>query len=150
MTQRLRVGVVGAGVIAQVMHLHYLRELAGHFEVAALCDIAPENVEANAASHHIPRVFTEWREMIREPIDAVLILTSGNHAPIAVAAAQAGKHVLVEKPMCLSVDEGKQMRDAAARLLPDFRPGPLVVRGGVRQVVVLVGLPRAGNLLRQP
>ena len=33
MTQRLRVGVVGAGVIAQVMHLHYLRELAGHFEV---------------------------------------------------------------------------------------------------------------------
>jgi predicted dehydrogenase len=114
MTQRLRVGVVGAGVIAQVMHLHYLRELAGHFEVAALCDIAPENAEANAASHHIPRVFTEWREMIREPIDAVLILTSGNHAPIAVAAAQAGKHVLVEKPMCLSVDEGKQMRDAAA------------------------------------
>ena len=40
-TQRLKVGVVGAGIIAQVMHLHYLRELADHFEVVALCDIAP-------------------------------------------------------------------------------------------------------------
>ena len=114
MTQRLRVGVVGAGVIAQVMHLHYLRELAGHYEVAALCDIAPENAEASAASHRIAKVFTDWREMLREPIDAVLILTSGNHAPIAVEAARAGKHVLVEKPMCFSVAEGKEMRDAAA------------------------------------
>lgn len=114
MTQRLRVGVVGAGIIAQVMHLHYLRELAGHYEVAALCDIAPENAEANASSHRIPKVFTDWREMLLEPIDAVLILTSGSHATIAVEAARAGKHVLVEKPMCLSVVDGEQMRDAAA------------------------------------
>lgn len=113
MTQRLRVGVVGAGIIAQVMHLHYLRELGGHYEVAALCDIAPENAEANAASHRIPKVFTDWREMLREPIDAVVILTSGSHATIAIEAARAGKHVLVEKPMCLSVAEGKEMRDAA-------------------------------------
>ena len=88
MTQRLKVGVVGAGIIAQVMHLHYLRELADHFEVVALCDIAPENAEANAASYSIPKVFTDWREMLREPIDAVLILTSGSHAPIAVEAAR--------------------------------------------------------------
>lgn len=113
MTQRLRVGVVGAGLIAQVMHLHYLRELADHYEVAALCDIAPENAEANAASHGIPKVFTDWREMLREPIDVVVILTSGSHAAMAVEAAKAGKHVLVEKPMCLSVAEGEQMRDAA-------------------------------------
>ncbi len=113
MTQRLKVGVVGAGIIAQVMHLHYLRELADHFEVVALCDIARENAEVNAASYAIPMVFTDWREMLHEPIEAVLILTSGSHGPIAVEAARAGKHVLVEKPMCFSVAEGKQMRDAA-------------------------------------
>ena len=115
MTQRLKVGVVGAGIIAQVMHLHYLRELADHFEMVALCDIAAENAEVNAASYAIPTVFTDWRNMLSEaPIDVVLILTSGSHAPIAIEAAKAGKHVLVEKPMCLSVAEGKQMRDAVA------------------------------------
>ena len=114
MTRRLKVGVVGAGLIAQVMHLHYLRELADHFDVVALCDIAPQNAEANASSYGIAKVFTDWREMLREPIDVVLILTSGSHATIAVEAARAGKHVLVEKPMCLSVPEGEQMRDTAA------------------------------------
>ena len=52
--------------------------------------------------------------MLKEPNDAVFILTSGTHAPIAIAAAKAGKHVLVEKPMCFSVAEGKEM-DAAAK-----------------------------------
>jgi predicted dehydrogenase len=114
-TQRLKVGVVGAGIIAQVMHLHYLRELSEHFEIVALCDIAPENAEVNASSYAIPNVYTDWREMLRDAsVDVVLILTSGSHCPIAVAAAQAGKHVLVEKPMCFSVGEGKRMRDAAA------------------------------------
>src|SRR3954471_13238645 len=113
MTQRLKVGVVGAGIIAQVMHLHYMRELADCFDVIALCDIAPENAEANAAAYAIPNVFTDWREMLQEPIDMVLILTSGSHASIAIAAANAGKHVLVEKPMCFSVAEGIHMRDAA-------------------------------------
>ncbi|MBO3748807.1 Gfo/Idh/MocA family oxidoreductase [Streptosporangiaceae bacterium NEAU-GS5] len=111
--RRLRAGVVGAGVIAQVMHLHYLRELAGHFEIAALCDIAPENASANAATYGVPLVFTDWREMLRGDIDVVLILTSGSHARIAVEAARAGKHVLVEKPMSLSVAEGELMRAEA-------------------------------------
>jgi predicted dehydrogenase len=113
MVQRVKVGVVGAGVIAQVMHLNYLRELNDRFEIAALCDIAPDNAAANAASYGIPAVFTDWRDMLTADIDAVLILTSGSHAPIAVEAAKAGKHILVEKPMCFSVSEGKEMRAAA-------------------------------------
>jgi predicted dehydrogenase len=114
MVQRLKVGVIGAGIIAQVMHLNYLRELADHYEITALCDIALENAQANAASYGISKVFTDWQELLREPVDVVLVLTSGSHAPIAIEAARAGKHVLVEKPMCFSVEEGKQMRDAAA------------------------------------
>jgi predicted dehydrogenase len=112
-TKRLRVGVVGTGVIAQVMHLHYLDELAESYEVAAVCDIVAENARACAGRYGVPAAFTDWREMLREPLDAVLVLTSGSHAPIAVAAAQAGRHVLVEKPMCFSVAEGQAMRDAA-------------------------------------
>jgi predicted dehydrogenase len=48
-------------------------------------------------------------------VDVVLVLTSGSHAPIAIAAAEAGKHVLVEKPMCFSVAEGQAMITAAER-----------------------------------
>ena len=112
-TRRLRVGVVGTGVIAQVMHLHYLEELTGSFEIAAVCDIVTENAQACAERYRVPAAFTDWRDMLREPLDAVLVLTSGSHAPIAVAAAQAGLHVLVEKPMCFSVAEGQAMRAAA-------------------------------------
>jgi predicted dehydrogenase len=112
-TERLRVGVVGTGVIAQVMHLHYLGELAESYEVAAVCDIVGENARACAERYDVPAAFTDWRELIRQPLDAVLVLTSGSHAPVAVAAARAGMHVLVEKPMCFSVTEGLAMVEAA-------------------------------------
>ena len=114
MADRLKVGVVGAGVIAQVMHLNYLRELSDRFETVALCDISTENVANNADRYDIPKRYTDWREMLKDAdIDAVFILTSGSHAPIAIAAANGGKHVLVEKPMCFSVAEGLDMKSAA-------------------------------------
>ena len=113
--RRLRVGLVGTGLIAQVMHLHYLAELADRFEVAAVADIAPGSAQACAERYGIPAAFTDWQELLRHPLDAVLILTSGSHAPIAVAAAQAGLHVFTEKPMCFSVAEGREMVAAAER-----------------------------------
>ena len=111
--RRLRVGLVGAGVIAQVMHLHYLAELSGLFEVRAVCDIAADNARACAQRYGIPVACTDWQDLIAEPVDAVLVATSGSHAPIAIAAAQAGRHVLVEKPMCFSTGEGRAMVAAA-------------------------------------
>jgi predicted dehydrogenase len=111
--ETLRVGVVGAGVIAQVMHLHYLAELPDQFEVAAVCDIVPDNARACADRYGIPAACSDWRELIAAPLDAVFVLTSGSHAPIAIAAAGAGRHVFVEKPMCFSVAEGQAMVAAA-------------------------------------
>ena len=64
MTDRLKVGVVGAGVIAQVMHLNYLRELSDRFEIVALCDISDENAANNAHRYNISKTFTDWREML--------------------------------------------------------------------------------------
>ncbi|CAN5715848.1 Gfo/Idh/MocA family oxidoreductase [soil metagenome] len=112
-TQRLRVGVVGAGLIAQVAHLPYLRELSDRFETVALCDIVEETASAVAARHGVPQTFTDWRELLDQPLDAVIVLTSSSHAPIAIEAARRGLHVLVEKPMCLSVAEGRRMVEAA-------------------------------------
>jgi len=111
--RRLRVGLVGTGLIAQVMHLYYLAELAEEFEVAAVADIAPGSASACAERYGIPAAFTDWQDLLRHPLDAVLILTSGSHAPIAVAAARAGLHVFTEKPMCFSVAEGREMVAAA-------------------------------------
>ncbi|MGH3733725.1 MAG: Gfo/Idh/MocA family protein [Acidimicrobiales bacterium] len=113
MKRKLRVGVIGAGVIGQVMHLHFLRELNDRYETVALCDLSKETATSCAREYAIGAVFTDWREMLRESLDAVFILTSGSHAPIAIEAARAGKHVFVEKPMCFSVREGIEMMEAA-------------------------------------
>jgi predicted dehydrogenase len=113
MTKRLRVGVIGCGLIAQVMHLHYLRELSSRFEIAAVCDLSEELRQACAREYNVPAQFATWQELIAHPLDAVLVLTSGSHAPAALAAAHPGLHLLVEKPMCFSVAEGRQMIDAA-------------------------------------
>ncbi len=115
MTKRLSVGVIGCGLIAQVMHLHYLRELVEHFEIAALCDISNDVRTACAHDYGVSYTCADWHDLIATPLDAVLILTSGSHAPIAIAAAEAGRHVLVEKPMCFSVTEGRGMIAAAER-----------------------------------
>jgi predicted dehydrogenase len=115
MAGRLRVGVIGCGLIAQVMHLNYLRELSDRFEIAAVCDLS-EAVRASCANEYgVPEQYESWQELLGRPLDAVLVLTSGSHAPIAVAAAAAGLHVLVEKPMCFSVAEGQEMIAAAER-----------------------------------
>jgi predicted dehydrogenase len=111
--KRLKVGVIGGGLIAQVMHLHYLRELSDRFEIAAICDLSADTREAVAREYGVAQQFDSWQELIAQPFDAVLVLTSGSHAPAAIAAAEAGMHVLVEKPMCFSVAEGQAMVDAA-------------------------------------
>jgi predicted dehydrogenase len=112
-TAPLRVGVVGCGVIAQVMHLPHLKELGDRFEVKALCDVSEPVARACAAYYGVEDVYTSWPEMIEARLDVVMVLTSGSHAPIAIAAAEAGSHVFVEKPMCLGLEEGRQMLAAA-------------------------------------
>jgi predicted dehydrogenase len=56
-----------------------------------------------------------WEELVDMHLDVVLVLTSGSHAPVAIAAAEAGAHVFVEKPMCLAPAEGRAMIEAADR-----------------------------------
>ena len=109
MGDRLRVGVVGCGLIAQVKHLPILSELHERYEVVAICDLSPEVVDACRRRHHVPLGFTRWEELLAQPLDAVWVLTGGSHAPIVAAAARAGLHVFVEKPLCLSSAEGREL-----------------------------------------
>jgi predicted dehydrogenase len=95
------------------MHLNYLNELSDEFKLAAVCDISKDVAATCAERFGADTVHTRWQELLDEPLDAVLVLTSGDHAPVAIAAAQAGKHVFVEKPMALSSEQGARMLDAA-------------------------------------
>lgn len=113
MSNRIRVGVVGCGLIAQVMHLPYLMELSDRYEIAALCDLSESVAQACSERYGARRVHTRWQDLLCEHLDAVMILTSGDHAPIAVEAASAGLHVFTEKPMALSSCGGAQMLEAA-------------------------------------
>jgi predicted dehydrogenase len=109
----LRVGVVGAGLISQVMHLPHLHDLRDRFEVAVLCDLREDVAAACASRFGIPMTCTDWQHVFAERLDGLIVLVSGDHAPIAVEAARRGLHVLVEKPMCFSPDGGLQMEAAA-------------------------------------
>jgi predicted dehydrogenase len=111
MGDRLRVGVVGCGLVAQVKHLPLLEQLHEQYELTAVCDLSPEVVDACRRRHQVPRGFTRWQELLEQPLDAVWVLTGGSHAPIVAAAARAGLHVFVEKPLCLSSAEGRELLD---------------------------------------
>jgi predicted dehydrogenase len=109
---KVRVAVIGCGLVAQVMHLPHLRELGDRFDVTAVCDLAPGPLEFAGAMFPGARRHTAWEDALAGA-DAVLVLTAGSHAPIAIAAAEAGLHVFVEKPMCFAVEEGEAMIAAA-------------------------------------
>ena len=113
--RRIRVGVIGCGLVAQAMHLPHLRQLDERFELVGAADVSPRALEACRRRFGVERVTHSWQELLRTPLDAVLVLTAGSHAPIALAAAEAGLHAFVEKPMALSVAEGEEMVAAFER-----------------------------------
>jgi len=111
---RIRIGVVGCGLIGQMMHLPHLAELDDLYEIAAVCDVSPGTLAFVGDRYGVARRVTDWRELVREPLDAVLIATAGSHAPIALGALAAGKHVLTEKPMCYTLREADRLVEAVA------------------------------------
>ncbi|HLF36493.1 MAG TPA: Gfo/Idh/MocA family oxidoreductase [Anaerolineales bacterium] len=110
---RLRVGVIGCGTIAQIMHLPYLRQLNDLYEISALCDVSRQVLEAMGEHYGVERRYTDYHELLMLDLDAVLLLIPGSHAPAALAALRSGKHVLVEKPMCFTLAEADQLIEAA-------------------------------------
>ncbi|CBQ73539.1 conserved hypothetical protein [Sporisorium reilianum SRZ2] len=113
--QKLRVGVVGAGEVTQVVHLPTLTFLSDQYTVTAICDVSREAAEHVATKWNVPHVYTASAEMVRrDDIDLILIANSDEyHASCAIEAAQAGKHVFIEKPMALTRTDAQAIQRAA-------------------------------------
>jgi predicted dehydrogenase len=114
---RLKIGVLGCGAIAQVQHLPHLKELGDQFEIAALCDLSPKLLRLVGDEYGVPpdRRFTDYAAMLRSDVQAVIVCPSADHAAPSIAAAEAGKHVFVEKPMCTTRAQAEAMVAAADR-----------------------------------
>jgi len=114
--RRLRVGVLGAGQIAQAAHLGACRK-ARNAELHALCDAAEDLLAPVAAAHRPRATYTDYDAMLADPlVDAVIVAVADQfHVPMALKALEAGKHVLVEKPMGVDVAECEALAAAVAR-----------------------------------
>jgi len=95
------------------MHLPYLAELPERYDIASLCDLSPRLASLCGERYGVVRIHTRWQDLLEDELDAVMVLTSGDHAPPAIAAAERGLHVFVEKPMSLSSRGGARMVEAA-------------------------------------
>lgn len=110
---KLRVGVVGAGNIAQNEHLPVYQVLADQVEVVAIADINLARAQEAAAKFGIPQAFASVEELLAgAKVDYVdICVWNGSHAPVATSAARAGKAILCEKPMADSLDHALAMED---------------------------------------
>ncbi len=114
---KLRVGVIGLGEVAQIVHLPIIEGLSSHYELAAICDISPSLLEHVGNRYGVENRYVDALEMVRsEALDCVFVLNSDEyHAECVVSALDHGVHVLVEKPMCLSPREAEQIIAARDR-----------------------------------
>jgi len=103
------VGILGTGRISGV-HVEALQGIDGA-EVVAACSTTRERVESFASRYRIPHAFTDSSQLLVQPgLDAVVIATPNDtHAPLSIAALEAGKHVLCEKPMALNFAQARKM-----------------------------------------
>lgn len=108
---RIKVGVVGCGAIAQIMHLPHLKELNKFFELKAICDFSIDLLKAIGQKYAIDSNdrYTDYTKFLESDIDAVFVLTESSHAPLVSQALRAGKHVFCEKPLCFTVKEAEEI-----------------------------------------
>lgn len=111
-----KVGIIGCGGIAHQKHLPALTNAADRAEIVAACDIIEERAQEVAQNYGTPdcKVFTDYHELLKmDEIEIVYVLTPNvSHCPITVAAFEAGKHVMCEKPMAASAEDARKMMDA--------------------------------------
>jgi predicted dehydrogenase len=114
--RRLRVGVLGCGPIAQFAHFESCTK-ARNADLYAICDVAEDLVERMAATHAPTRRFLDYDEMLADPdLEAVIVATADAfHVPAAIRALEAGKPVLVEKPLGQAVEEVEELGRVVAR-----------------------------------
>ncbi|MCA0985517.1 Gfo/Idh/MocA family oxidoreductase [Halobacillus yeomjeoni] len=112
---RLKMGVIGVGGIAQDRHIPSFQLLADKVSLTAVHDVDQSRAERAARKFDIPHVADDYQDLF-EKVDAVTVCTPNKfHAEIAIAALEAGVHVLVEKPMAITTDECQRMIQASEK-----------------------------------
>jgi len=114
----VKVGIIGCGGIANGKHMPALTSL-GDVELVAFCDIVLERAEkaAKAFGTKDAKVYTDYTALLKDAsIEVVHVLTPNkSHAPISIAALEAGKNVMCEKPMAKTAAEARQMVETAKK-----------------------------------
>lgn len=114
--ERIRVGLIGLGEVVQTLHLPTLQRLDDLFAVVAVCDASARARGEVAVRWRITDVIDDPATLLaRADIEAVLIATPDPlHCELVLAALAAGKHVMIEKPMCVTLSEAERIVSAAA------------------------------------
>jgi predicted dehydrogenase len=128
----IRLGIIGCGWVTEMVHLPVLQRLRG-ITVTAACDTRAERLQ-HLHSFGIARSYQNWQELVADPeVDAILVATPGDyHARIAHGVLAAQKHVLVEKPLSLTIAESQDLcrearsADVVAMVGLNYRFHPLV------------------------
>lgn len=141
---KFKIAVIGTGSISGA----HLQAYAQHPEVElyAVCDINLSRAQGVATQYAVPHVFTDYQELLLDPnIDAVSICTWNNtHALISIAALNAGKHVLIEKPLSQTVAEAEEIEQATKASGKVLQVG--FVRRYAENTAVLKSFVDAGEL----
>jgi myo-inositol 2-dehydrogenase / D-chiro-inositol 1-dehydrogenase len=113
---RVKVGIIGSGFEADI-HAESFRILPEEAEVVAVSSPTPGHAEAFARRHHLSRFFTDYRQMLAEPDIELITIAAPNslHAQMTLNAAGAGKHIVCEKPLCMTLEEADLMIDTCRR-----------------------------------
>ncbi len=112
--KRVKIGVVGAGLIGQVEHIPNLQRLSDQFEIVGIADASPQmRTELGRRGF---KTFEDYRGLLEAGLEAILVAAPDQyHAEITLAALRKGIHVFCEKPLCFSVAEASEIADAQKR-----------------------------------
>lgn len=157
---KIKVGLIGTGLISQVTHLPILSKL-DNAELVALCDVELAKTKLLAEKYKIKHAFKDYNDLLALPnLDAVIVATPTNtHRDIALACAQAKKDCLVEKPLARTAKEAKEIVDAATKagiklmvgMNQRFRPDAMVMKSFIEAGEIgNVFFIKAGWLRRNP
>ncbi|MCM3746929.1 Gfo/Idh/MocA family oxidoreductase [Paenibacillus pasadenensis] len=115
---KVRVGIIGCGGIANGKHMPFLAKVQ-EAEMAAFCDIVRERAEEAKGKFGSPEaaIYENYKDLLNDPSITVVHVCTPNdsHADITIAALEAGKHVMCEKPMAKTAEDARRMLEAAKR-----------------------------------
>jgi myo-inositol 2-dehydrogenase / D-chiro-inositol 1-dehydrogenase len=113
---KVGIGIVGSRFQADCIAAS-VKAMPEEMEVVAVASPSKGNAEAFARRHGIPAFYSDYKEMLRDAAVEMISITAPNrlHAQITIDAAQAGKHVVCEKPLCVTLEEADAMIDTCAK-----------------------------------